>query len=56
MMEAWEEMEINLYAMLLGCGAYSEDSHDVMDQECEEYVEYINMDTVTGAMREQGDW
>jgi hypothetical protein len=53
MMEAWEEMEINLYAMLVGCGQYSTDSSDVMDQECEEYVEGINMDTVTGAMREE---
>lgn len=46
-----EEMEINLYAMLLGHGL-SEGS-DVMDQECEEYIEAINMDTVTGAMREE---
>ena len=51
-----DEMEIALYAMLLGCGAYSEDSHDVMDQECDEYVEGNNNDTVTGALREQEGW
>jgi hypothetical protein len=48
-----DEMEINLYAMLLGHGL---SEGDVMDQECEEYIEDINMDTVTGAMREQEGW
>ena len=43
-----DEMEINLYAMLLGRGCLSGD--DVMDQECEPYVEDVNRDTVTGAM------
>lgn len=51
-----DEMEIALYAMLLGCGKYSTDSHDVMDQECVEYIEDVNTDTVTGALREQEDW
>ena len=43
-----EELEINLYAMLLRHGM-SEGS-DLMDQECERYVEDVNRDTVTGAM------
>ena len=43
-----DEMEINLYAMLLGRGCLSGD--DVMDQECEPYIEDVNRDTVTGAM------
>ena len=43
-----DEMEINLYAMLLNRGYLSGD--DVMDQECERYVEDVNSDTVTGAM------
>lgn len=49
-----DKMEINLYAMLLGHGL-SEGS-DVMDQECDEYVEGNNNDTVTGALREQEGW
>jgi hypothetical protein len=51
-----DEMQIALYAMLLGRDVDAE-GDDVMDAgECDHYVEDINRDTVTGGLRMQEDW